>query len=94
MVFKLPQLFETLCLLLLAYVYAGISVIDQDSGDIDDELEAAKLAGKKKKSKKNKKKKMGDEDILMETPTADGLYILCVECTLMLTGPPLSGRYY
>ncbi|KAL4136270.1 hypothetical protein QTP88_007819 [Uroleucon formosanum] len=50
----------------------AIPVIDQDAenkddGDIDDELEAAKLAGKKKKSKKNKKKKMDDKDILMET---------------------------
>jgi len=76
-----------LCLLLLAFVYVGISVIDQDvdnedGGDIDDELEAAKLAGKKKKSKKNKKKKMDEEDILMEIPTADGLYFLCVEYTL------------
>ncbi|XP_001947037.1 ATP-binding cassette sub-family F member 1 [Acyrthosiphon pisum] len=43
---------------------------NEDGGDIDDELEAAKLAGKKKKSKKNKKKKMDDEDILMETPIA------------------------
>jgi len=66
-------------LYILAYVYVCIYVIDQDidnkdDGDIDNELEAAKLAGKKKKSKNNKKKKMDDKDILMETPTADGLY--------------------
>ncbi|XP_022174020.1 ATP-binding cassette sub-family F member 1 isoform X2 [Myzus persicae] len=46
-------------------------VVNEDGGDIDDELEAAKLLGKKKKSKKNKKKKNYDEEILMEAPTSD-----------------------
>lgn len=63
-----------------AYVNADIPILDQNvddkDGDIDDELEAAKLAGKKKKSKKNKKKIKDDEDILMETPTADGLVLI------------------
>jgi len=56
-----------------------ISVIDQDLGDedsvdMDEELEVAKLMGKKKKSKKNKKKKKDDDDILVEASTVDGLY--------------------
>lgn len=45
--------------------------VAEDDGDVDEELEAAKLAGKKKKSKKNKKKTNYDEEILMEAPTAD-----------------------
>uniref|UniRef100_A0A2H8TQ80 ATP-binding cassette sub-family F member 1 n=1 Tax=Melanaphis sacchari TaxID=742174 RepID=A0A2H8TQ80_9HEMI len=44
---------------------------DEGGGDIDEELEAAKLAGKKKKSKKNKKKINYDEEILKEAPKAD-----------------------
>ncbi|XP_060848463.1 ATP-binding cassette sub-family F member 1 [Rhopalosiphum padi] len=46
-------------------------VDDKDGGDVDEDLEAAKLAGKKKKSKKNKKKTNYDEEILMEASTAD-----------------------
>jgi len=29
----------------------------------------------------------------MWTSTAEGLYFLCVECTLYVDGPPWSGRY-
>lgn len=61
-------------------------VDNEDGGDIDDELEAAKLAGKKKKSKKNKKKKMGEEDILMEIPTAD-VILMAVGDDVMSTEP-------
>lgn len=67
------------CLNVLTYFHVGIKVVEQDvvaedTGDVDEELEAAKLAGKKKKSKKNKKKINYDEEILMEAPKADGLY--------------------